>query len=90
MFDIVFHQKVASDLKHIAPSVQKTIRKAIEEKLIASPKLFGKPLQFSLKGARSMRVGDYRVVFQIFGNVVRVIMIGHRSTVYKEVEKRIM
>ncbi len=89
MYDIVYHQKVVDDLKHIAPSIQKTLKKAINEKLVASPEFFGKPLQFSLRNVRSMRVGDYRVIFQMSQNIVRVVMIGHRSTVYREVEKRI-
>jgi mRNA interferase RelE/StbE len=90
MYDIVYHEKVVDDLRQIAPTVQKTLKKAIDEKLVASPELFGKPLQFSLKNVRSMRVGDYRVIFQMSQNTVRVVMIGHRSTVYKKAEKRII
>ena len=88
MYEIVFHSRVIDDLKQIAPAIQKTVRKAIEGKLTTSPEVFGKPLQFSLKGVRSMRVGDYRVMFQMEKQVVKVILIGHRSSVYKEAKKR--
>ncbi len=88
MYEIQYHQKVVDDISGISAPIRKDIQQAIEEKLTASPEFFGKPLQFSLKGARSMRVGDYRVIFQLSKNLVRVVFIGHRSTVYKDVEKR--
>lgn len=88
MYKIQYHPKVVRDLKHISTSVQKVLRHAIETKLTTEPDFYGKPLQFSLKGARSMRVGDYRVIFLIRKDIVRIIMVGHRSEVYEEVEKR--
>ena len=45
---------------------------------------FGKPLRYSLKGARSLRAGDYRVVFAIErDDVVLIVKIGHRRDVYE-------
>lgn len=89
MFDIEYHPKIIDDLSHISAPLKKDIRKAIEEKLTASPDFFGKPLQFSLKGLRSMRVGDYRVIFQLRGKMVYVVLVAHRSVVYQTVEKRV-
>lgn len=62
------------------------IKKAIEDKLTTRPEVFGKPLRFSLKGHRSLRVGEYRVVFRIDGAIVKVLLIAHRSVVYEEYE----
>ncbi len=89
MFDIQYHAKIADDLKGISAPIKKDIRSAIEEKLTTSPEFFGKPLQFSLKGLRSMRVGDYRVIFALSKDVVRVVLIKHRSVAYKDILKRI-
>ena len=88
MSDIQYHPKISDDLKHISAPIKKDIQKAIEEKLTTAPEFFGKPLQFSLKGLRSMRVGDYRVIFALSEDVVRVVFIGHRSVVYKDIGKR--
>ena len=41
------------------------IKKAIEERLTLDPIGFGKPLRYSLKGHRRLRIGDYRVVYRI-------------------------
>lgn len=89
MFEIQYHPKIVDDLVHVSTPIKKDIRKAIEEKLTTSPEFFGKPLHFSFKGLRSMRVGDYRVVFQLSKDIVYVVLIAHRSIVYKNVEKRI-
>lgn len=65
-------------------SDRKRIKKAIENKLTLRPEIFGKPLRQSLKGCRSLRVGDYRVIYKIVGRTVEVLLFGHRSMIYKE------
>lgn len=63
------------------------IKKAIEDKLTTRPEVFGKPLRFSLKGHRSLRVGDYRVIFRMEKKIIKIILIAHRSMVYEDYEK---
>ena len=89
MFEIIYHKKITEDISVISSASRNTIRKAIEEKLVISPDFFGKPLQYSLTGLRSLRVGDYRVVFQLKRREVFVVLIAHRSVVYKMTGERI-
>jgi mRNA interferase RelE/StbE len=89
MFEITYHHKIPDDIKSISASMRLTIQKAIEAKLTTAPEFFGKPLQFSLKGCRTMRVGDYRVIFQLKTSEVFIIQISHRSVVYSNIQKRI-
>ena len=89
MFEITYHHKVSVDISSISSSHKSTIKKAIEEKLSIKPEFFGKPLQFSLIGLRSMRVGDYRIIFQLKKKEVFIVLIAHRSVVYKSIDKRI-
>ncbi len=63
------------------------IRDAIEKKLAVDPVQFGKPLRTSLLGCRSLRVGSYRIIYRIDKNIVEILLFGHRSTVYSEMEK---
>jgi len=63
-------------------SAKRLIQKTIEERLMHDPIRFGKPLQYSLKGHRRLRVGDYRIVYRIQGKVVLIIAIKHRREVY--------
>lgn len=41
-----------------------------------------KELHGKLKGQRSFRVGDYRVIFQVIGNAVELLTVGPRGSVY--------
>lgn len=89
MFEITYHHKIPEDISGISSSHKDIIKKAIEEKLTTQPEFFGKPLQFSLTGLRSMRVVDYRVIFQLKKKEVFIILIAHRSIVYKVIDKRV-
>jgi mRNA interferase RelE/StbE len=75
---------VEDDLPNLSTSAKKLIRKAIEERLMVDPIGFGKPLRYSLKGHRRLRVSDYRVVYRIEPerHTVVIIEIKHRKEVY--------
>ena len=89
MFEILYHHKVVSDdIPKLSASWKVKIREAIEKKLVTHPDLYGKPLRRSLKGYRKLRIGDYRVIFRIEEKTVKILIIGHRSIVYKEINKR--
>ena len=89
MFKITYHHKIPEDISGISSSHKNTIKKAIEGKLTTQPEFFGKPLQFSLTGLRSMRVGDYRVIFQLKKKEVFIVFIAHKSVVYKIIDRRV-
>ncbi len=78
------------------PSLDKVwadnIVRAIDEKLTTNPLMYGVSLRGQAKGYYKLRVGDYRVIYSVSKSSKRVtiiILIGHRSRVYKEVLKRI-
>ena len=70
-------------LRGIPPGIVREIQEAIDEKLTRAPEVFGKPLRFALQGCRRLRVGDYRVIFQIRDSTVIILDIAHRSIIYK-------
>jgi len=80
---------VKDDIPGIAKTHKERIRKAIGEKLTKGPELFGKPLRKSLIGFRKLRVGDYRVIFEIDGENVIIWAIGHRRDIYDIATKRL-
>jgi mRNA interferase RelE/StbE len=74
---------VEEDLPNLSKPEALGIRYSIEQKLTVNPLEFGKPLRYSLKGARSLRVGDYRVIFVIEPpRKILVVKISHRKEVY--------
>jgi mRNA-degrading endonuclease RelE of RelBE toxin-antitoxin system len=75
---------VQDDIPTLSEAARRRIRKAIENKLGSNPVEFGKPLRYSFKGARRLRVGDHRVIYRIEPpDVVLVVKIGHRRDVYE-------
>ena len=89
MFNVIYHHLVIrNDIPKLSSEWKEKVRRAIEERLITHPDLYGKPLRRSLKGYRKLRVGDYRVIFRIEKNIVKIFVIQHRSVVYDFVAKR--
>ena len=89
-YNIIYHPDVKKiDLPKIGARNKSMLKRAIEERLTTSPEVFGKPLRRSLKGYWKLRGGDYRVVFKIFGDDIRILAIIDRKTVYQQSEKRI-
>jgi mRNA interferase RelE/StbE len=54
-----------------------------EFKVLLKDPTLGKPLRYSLKGFRSIRIGKYRLIYALEGDVVRVYSFEHRKGVYK-------
>ena len=90
MYQILYSEEVVKeDLPKIGESWKGKIRKAVKSKLVTNPEIYGKPLRRSLKNYRKLRVGDYRVVFRIEEQTVKVFVIQHRSVVYSTASKRL-
>ena len=84
-YQIIYLDEVVS--KHIPSlptSVKVLIKNAIEERLMVDPVKFGKPLRYSLKGHRRIRVSDYRIVYRIEqqDKAVLIVAIKHRKDIY--------
>jgi mRNA interferase RelE/StbE len=76
---------VQEDIPKLSKDVRLRIRRAVEEKLTTHPIEFGKPLRYSLKGARRLRVQDWRIIYIIEPpDVVLIVKIGHRRDVYED------
>jgi mRNA interferase RelE/StbE len=89
-YSIIYHPDVKkNDLPKIDARNKSMIKRAIEERLTNNPEVYGKPLRRSLKGYWKLRVGDYRVVFKISGDDIRILAIIDRKAVYQQSEKRV-
>lgn len=82
-YQLVYHPDVPrKDLPPINRNLQVRIRDAIERRLTTEPAYYGEPLRYRLKGFWKLRVGDYRVVYQLVGHEVWILYIHHRKDVY--------
>ncbi len=87
--NIVYHPLVVRrDIPKLDREAAAIIKRTIERKLVARPEIYGLPLRGTLKKYWKLRVGDYRIVYEIRSNVVRVFVIAHRKEVYRITSKR--
>jgi len=83
-YTIIFDTHVVeNDIPKIPNPYKEQIKKAIRERLTVDPVGLGKPLKHSLYGLRRLRVGDWRIVYAIKGDVVRIVKIANRRDVYE-------
>jgi mRNA interferase RelE/StbE len=82
-FGVFLHPKAARFLKRAEPSVRRRIREDLTG-LVESPEEKGERLMHS--PFWRIRIGDYRVIYEIDREHSRVIVlfIGHRRDVYDE------
>ena len=81
-YNIQYKKSVLKDLAGLDKPEARRIVDRIAKELAARPDAYPQ-LQGPFAGLRKLRVGDYRVVFAIFGQEVLILRIGHRREVYK-------
>jgi mRNA-degrading endonuclease RelE of RelBE toxin-antitoxin system len=76
---------IREDMARLDPAIKRRIRKSIETRLMIDPLRFGKPLRHSLHHLRSLRVGDYRVLYHLDhdAQLVSIVSIGQRRDIYE-------
>jgi len=94
MWKVAYHSLVIdNDLKGLSRTDQKNILDIADQRLGQDPHAYGEPLKGAFKGYWRMRVGIYRVVYEIIKDdvVVLVVKVGKRKDdlVYKELAVRL-
>ena len=84
----MFEVQIESRAEKMLRSLDATVRMKVAEDIYALGTRFmdGKRLTGILKGCRSQRSGDYRILYDVHfqKSIVRVLCIGHRSEVYRK------
>ena len=85
-FKVFLQSKAAKELQKIEKQIRTRIIESAKQ-LHENPDKFGKPLKQS--DYWSLRVGDYRVIYEMDQNKKQVIIlfIGHRSKIYDDFSK---
>jgi len=80
MYQIDIPSSCKKDIKNADPESKKRLKKVLTF-LIDDP-FCGKPLRYELKGIRSIRIGKYRLTYEIKENIVRLRSFKLRKKVY--------
>ena len=87
-YQLRYHPDVRSkDIPKLNKTTRNRIRRAIENRLSNHPEQYSEPLRKTLKRYRKLRVGDYRIVLKIDGQVILILAICHRKDVYQQVQR---
>ncbi|MDR1031828.1 MAG: type II toxin-antitoxin system RelE/ParE family toxin [Holosporales bacterium] len=83
MWRVILKKSAVEDLKKIPRNLQISIKKAICGRIAVTPYRF-KPLKGEWEGCYRLRVGDYRIIYEVNKSEITVIIIkiGVRSNVY--------
>jgi mRNA interferase RelE/StbE len=84
-YKIEFKKSVGRDLRKINKTQARIILRKIESELSKAPESYP-ALAGKFAGLRKFRVGDYRVIFSIFGETVLVLRVSHRKDAYRSRE----
>lgn len=80
-FKLLYSKRAAKDIKKLDSVTKKKLGKAIERSS-KNPLNNAKRLTSSLIGQYRWRAGSYRIVFDINGNRIEILRIGHRREIY--------
>ena len=84
---LVYTSSAGRAIRRLDPGIRRRVLAALQ-KLQAEPER-GKPLQLTLKGLRSWRTGDYRIVYRVIETRIEILVValGHRRDVYEKLQK---
>jgi len=85
---VSYTQTAAKAIRMLDPQVRSKVRAAID-RLVEDPSR-GKPLQLTLRGLRSWRTGDWRIVYRATHEKLEILVVavGHRREVYDRIRER--
>lgn len=79
---VLYAASAAKSIRKLDPGTRERVRVAVDA--LASDPERGKPLQLTLKGLRSWRAGDFRIIYRTYRERIEVLVVavGHRRDVY--------
>ncbi len=84
IYRLVYTQRAIKDVQGLEPSLKKRIGKTLK-RYEKDPLNFAEKLTDPRLGTYRFRVGDYRVIFDIEGDEIVILRIGHRRDIYRKI-----
>jgi len=81
-YRLVVTRRAARDLEALEPEVRRRIGDALE-RYRQEPLRYARPMAGPALGGYRFRIGDYRVIFDLEGDEIVVLRVGHRSQIYR-------
>jgi mRNA interferase RelE/StbE len=81
-YNLAYTRRAVKDIDQLDVNVKKRIGNTLL-RYLDDPLQYSEPLIDSSLGNYRFRIGDYRVIFDIEGNDIVVLRVGHRKEIYK-------
>jgi len=82
VYQLSYTQRAGRDIRKLDPAIQKRIKKKLELYKL-DPLQHAEKLSSSELGSYRFRIGDYRVIFDIDGEQIVILRVGHRREIYR-------
>ena len=82
MYRVIVTRRALKDLKNIDKEIQYRIAAKLKE-YAKEPLKYARKLINPRIGTYRFRTGDYRVIFDIDNEIIVILRIGHRRSIYK-------
>ena len=81
-FSLVYTNRAVKDINKLEQKIQNRIGNALK-KYEKDPMLYAVKLSDPRLGSYRFRIGDFRVIFDIEGEDIVILRVGHRSEIYR-------
>ena len=81
-YRLVYTRRAERDIKKLESDTKDRIGKALL-RYSEEPLKFAEKLSDPILGEYRFRIGDYRVIFDIEGDEIVLLRVGHRGEIYK-------
>lgn len=82
-YELIYTRRAERDIEKLERSVKERIGEALLH-FSKEPFKHAEKLSNPVLGEYRFRIGDYRVIFDIEGNEIVVLRVGHRKEIYKK------
>ncbi len=83
-YRLLYTQSAARDIQRLDPDIKGRLGKTLL-RYEKDPLKYAERLTQSKLGSYRFRIGDYRVVFDLEGEEIVILRVGHRREIYKRV-----
>lgn len=82
-YTLVYTHRAIKDIERLDPKIKRRIGKTLL-RYEGDPLKYAERLTDSRLGTYRFRIGDYRVVFDLEGDEIVVLRVGHRKNIYRK------
>ena len=82
-YELVYTKRAVKDIRRLDHKVKERLKKVLEKFKEAPFEESVKKLSHPELGTYRLRIGDYRVIFDVDGDNLIILRLGHRKDIYR-------